>query len=137
VLIFKRRVILKVAELIEHTARQIVAELKKVDLIKTNKLGTFKKTEKVLYEYPNWKDSNGKETKRLVKQIDKALERIESDPYYDLIELKYFKGWTHEKIAEHFDIDEKAVRYHRQKLIEKLRPIIFSDEFIHELIFDL
>ena len=128
---------MKVKELINETAYQIVAELKKADLIKSNKLGTFKKTEKVLYEYTDWKDADGKETKKLVKQIEKALKRIETDPYYDLIELKYFKGWTHERIAEYFDIDEKAVRYHRQKLIERLRPIIFSDEFIHELIFDL
>ena len=106
-------------------------------MIKINQLGTFKKTEKVLYEYPEWKKSENEETKHFVLQIERALKRVETDPYYELIELKYFKGWTHERIAEYFGVDEKAIRYQRQKLIEKLRPIIFSDEFIHELIFDL
>lgn len=128
---------MKVTELIDETAYKIVAELKNADLIKSNKLGTFKKTEKVLYEYSDWKESDGKETRKLVKQIEKALKKIEAEPYYELIELKYFKGWTHERIAEYFDVDEKAIRYQRQKLIERLRPIIFSDEFIHELIFDM
>ena len=128
---------MKVTELIDETAYKIVAELKKADLIKSNKLGTFEKTEKVLYAYSDWKESDGKETRKLVKQIEKALKKIEAEPYYELIELKYFKGWTHERIAEYFDVDEKTIRYQRQKLIERLRPIIFSDEFIHELIFDM
>lgn len=48
-------------ELIDKTARAVVSELKKADLIKENKLGTFKKTEKVLYQYPEWKTSESKE----------------------------------------------------------------------------
>lgn len=124
---------MKVNELIDKTARAVVSELKKADLIKENKLGTFKKTEKVLYQYPEWKTSESKDTQKFVQLIDMALKKIESDDYYELIDLKYFQGWTHERIAEYFGVDEKSIRYHRKRLIECLRPIIFSDEFIKEL----
>lgn len=121
------------------TACAVVRELKRSGLIKENSLGigTFKKTEKALYEFPKWKDCDGKETRHFVSQIENAIDVIRDEPYFELIELKYFNGWTHEKIAEYFDVDEKTIRYQRKKLIERLRPIIFSDEFIRELIFDL
>ena len=124
-------------ETAKKTARAVVGEFKRAGLIKESNLGTFKKTEKALYEFPKWKECDGDETRRFVLQIEKALDGIRDEPYFELIELKYFRGWTHEKIAEHFDVDEKAIRYQRKKLIEQLRPVIFSDEFIRELIFEL
>lgn len=128
---------MNVVEVIDRTARAVVAEFKRTGLLNECKLGTFKKTEKVLYNYPEWKQIDSKDTKRFVDLIDRALDRIRDDQYFELIELKYFKGLTHEQIAEYFDVDEKTIRYQRTKLIERLRPIIFSDEFIRELIFDL
>ena len=128
---------MSVNELIEKTAFAIIAQLKKADLIKDNRLDSFKKTEKVLYELPEWKQSEDEATQKFVKLIEKALERIQDDPYYDLIELKYFKGWTHEKIAEYFGVDVSVISKRRTKLVNQLRPVIFSRDFIRELLFDL
>lgn len=125
-------------DLIDKTARKVVAELKRADLIKDNRLGSFKKTEKALYEYPTWKTEGGGEvTEKLVRKITNALEHIKGEPYYELIELKYFKGWSLEKIAEYFGVNVSVISKRRIKLINQLRPIIFSDDFIRELIFEL
>ena len=115
------------------TARAVVAELKRVGVIKENRLDSFKKTERVLYEYPGWHGSSGKDTQRFCILIQNALDSIADDPYFDIIELKYFQRWTHERIAEHFGVDVSMISKRRTKLINQIRAIIFSDDFIREL----
>lgn len=130
---------MKIDELIgkaaEKTARAVVAEMKRAGMVKENHLGSFKKTERILYEYPDWlmQDNPTEETKRFCMLIEKALDRIRNDPYFEIIVLKYFRGYTHEKIAEHFDVDVSVISKRRTKLINQLRPVIFSDDFIREL----
>lgn len=128
---------MKASELIEQTAkktaRAVVAEFKRAGLVKDNKLGSFKKTERILYEYPRWKGNDVEETKKFCDLVQKALDSISDDPYFQIIELKYFQKWTHERIAEYFDVDVSVISKRRTKLINQLRPIIFSADFIREL----
>lgn len=131
---------MKASELIEQTAKQtaraVVAEFKRTGIIKDSKLGSFKKTERILYEYGTWSSLGGTvpaETGRFMCLVDLALNKIKDDPYFDLIRLKYFEHWTHERIAEYFGVDVSVVSKRRTKLINQLRPIIFSDDFIREL----
>lgn len=121
----------------QKTARAVVAELQRTGRIKADHIGTFKKTERVLYMYPSMKPTDGEETARLYEQIRNALNAIADEPYFELITQKYFYKWTHGRIAEYFDVDEKTIRYQRKKLIDRLRPLIFSDEYIKEFILDL
>lgn len=115
------------------TARSVVSEMKRKDMVKSNALNSFKKTEKVLYEYPAWKKSDSDETRKFCELIERALKEVEGDPYCELIELKYFERWTHERIAEYFGVDVSVISKRRTKLIDRLRPIIFSEDFIKEL----
>ena len=130
---------MKVNELVDvtakNTARAVVAEMKRAGLTKENKLGSFKKTERALYEYAEWIDVEdaSETTKNFCELVTRALSRIREDPYYQIIELKYFEHWTHEKIAEFFDVDVSVISKRRTKLINQLRPLIFSDDFIREL----
>lgn len=128
---------MNISDVIENTARKtarsVVAEMKRKDLVKSNALNSFKKTEKVLYEYPVWKKSDDAETRKFCGLIERALKEVERDPYFELIELKYFERWTHERIAEYFDVDVSVISKRRTKLIDRLRPIIFSEDFIKEL----
>ena len=124
---------MSVDELILKTARAVIAEMKRQGLTKENKLGSFKRTERILYEFPELLKSENEETQKMCMLINRALERIGNDPYYEIIDLKYFKGWTHERIAEYFDVDVSVISKQKKRLINRLRPIIFSDEFIKEL----
>lgn len=119
----------------EKTARAVVSEMKRAGLIKDNRLGSFKKTERALYEFAEWIDveETTEQTKHFCDLIQRALNRVRDDPYYQIIELKYFEHWTHERIAEHFDVDVSVISKRRTKLINQLRPIIFTDDFIREL----
>lgn len=128
---------MKASEIIDQTAkktaRAIVAEFKRAGLVKDNKLGSFKKTERILYEYPRWRGIDVEETNRFCTLVQNALDSISDDPYFQIIELKYFQKWTHERIAEYFDVDVSVISKRRTKLINQLRPIIFSADFIREL----
>ena len=72
-------------------------------------------------------------TPKFVEMIENALHDVSDDPYFQIIELKYFKGWTHEQIAEYFDVQPAAISKQRTKLINRIRAGIFSDDFISEL----
>ena len=127
-------------QLIEMTVKQTVAELKRAGLIRENRLDSFKKTERILYEYPKFKKivteykfEDMTITPKFVEMIENALHDVSDDPYFQIIELKYFKGWTHEQIAEYFDVQPAAISKQRTKLINRIRAGIFSDDFILEL----
>jgi sigma-70, region 4 len=131
-------------QLIDLTVKHTVAELQRAGLIRENRLDSFKKTERILYEYPKFKKIVSEYkidgltiTPKFVKMIDDALRDIADDPYFQIIELKYFNGWTHEQIAEYFNVQPAAISKQRTKLINRIRAGIFSDDFISELYNDV
>ena len=131
-------------ELIDLTVKHTVAELKRNGLIRENKLNSFQKTERILYEYPKFKKIVNEYkvdgltiTPKFVAMIDNALQGVADDPYFQIIELKYFNGWTHEQIAEYFDVQPAAISKQRTKLINRIRAGIFSEDFISELYNDV
>ena len=127
---------MNIEELIKRTAKvaaREVVEQSKEKRKKDSQLGSFKKTERILYEYPNWKSIDAADTVKFCNLVENALSSISTDPYYKIIELKYFQRWTHERIAEYFNVNVSVISKRRTKLINSLRSIIFSDEFIKEL----
>lgn len=127
-------------QLIDLTVKHTVAELQHAGLIRENRLDSFRKTEKALDVYQKFKHisktyefDDMRITIDFIKMIDEALESISDDPYFQIIELKYFNGWTHEQIAEYFDVQPAAISKQRKRLINKLRPLIFPNEYITEL----
>ena len=91
-----------------------------------NKL--FRKTEKLLYIYPDISDHKNDFIDRLKESIDKF-----SEDDYLIIELKYFEKMTHEEIAEELDIDPKTVTRRKNRIIKRLSFMLFPDEAIEEL----
>ena len=127
-------------ELIDLTVKHTVAELKRNGLIRENKLNSFQKTEKALDIYhklkhisETYKFDDMQVTVDFIRMIDDALESISDDPYFEIIPMKYFDGKTHEQIAEYFDVQPAAISKQRKRLINKLRPLIFPNEYISEL----
>lgn len=127
---------MNIDDLIKKTAKETARELLeqcKEKRKKDSQLGSFKKTERILYEYPNWQNIDAADTVKFCNLIENALSSISTDPYYKIIELKYFQKWTHERIAEYFNVDVSVISKRRTKLINSLRSIIFSADFIKEL----
>ena len=72
------------------------------------------------------KSENLKEEKRIIR-VENALIHIENDPYFEIIDLKYFKNWTIEEIAEKFDVDKSTIGRNRTRLVKELRFYLFPE----------
>lgn len=55
-----------------------------------------------------------------INEVKYALSTIEEDPYYMIIEHKYFDSMTDQQIAEKINCDESTVRRNKSKLLRKL-----------------
>lgn len=101
---------------------------------------TFEKTEIVLRNYNDYKkaiSNNPKgtvKTQKLVELIDSALLDIKDDPYCKIISLIFFENKTREEVTEYFNNCEvKTVTRNKNRLVNKLKVLIFADESIKEL----
>lgn len=65
-------------------------------------------------------------TKREIQRIERALEIIQEDKYYKIIPLKYWDELSPEDIAERLCCDERTYRRHKNRLINKLKVILFG-----------
>lgn len=73
-------------------------------------------------------------TENFIKVIDEAVNKLANDPYYEIINLKYFEKKTRKEIAEYFEVDERTITRNKNKLINSLKINLFSDDVIIEMI---
>jgi RNA polymerase sigma factor (sigma-70 family) len=65
-------------------------------------------------------------TKKEIQRIERALETIEDDEYYDIIPLKYWDNLPPAEIAERLHCDERTYRRHKNRLVNKLKVVLFG-----------
>lgn len=71
-------------------------------------------------------------TRQEVLRIERAMEAITGDKYYDIIPMKYWDGMTFEDIAERFECEEKTVRRNKSRLVNKLKIMLFGADALNE-----
>lgn len=74
-----------------------------------------------------------KRLEHVISMTENALKNIQDDKYYKIIELKYFEEMTLEYVAEKFGVDERTIRRQKNRLINRLRALIFSDNVIQDI----
>lgn len=71
------------------------------------------------------------ETKRDLNRIDRALDKIRNDKYFDIIYIKYLEGEeetiTDEYIAERMGKDRTTISRNRKRLMNKMITILFPE----------
>lgn len=72
-------------------------------------------------------------TKNLISVIDKSLEKLHDDEYYEIIRFKYFENKKLEDIAIQFDVDVSTISRNKSRLINILKIYLFSDEVVNEI----
>ena len=65
-------------------------------------------------------------TKKEIQRIERALETIQDDEYYDIIPLKYWDQLPPAEIAERLNCDERTFYRHKNRLINKLKVVLFG-----------
>lgn len=73
-------------------------------------------------------------TKNFIDVIDKELNSLKNEKYFDIIRMKYFEGKTHDEIAAYYHCDVKTVSRQKNNLINKLQIKLFSDESIKHIL---
>lgn len=64
--------------------------------------------------------------------IDKGMSALKNDPYYKILEMRYFEGRTLEDIGIYFGCDHTTISRNKSRLIRELSMQLFPDEVIQE-----
>lgn len=74
------------------------------------------------------------DTRRYIKIIDDALEKLQGDKLFGIIDMKYFKDMTHEDIGFEFDVDASTISRNKNRLVKKLSIQLFPDDALNEML---
>lgn len=122
-----------VKQIIDETVKATVLKLKMAGLMKDDRKTAYQKTEELLRNYNAFIESDQPYTQKLVKKIDEALDNIKDDIYYEIIPMVYFDGETRETVAEYFDTTVTTISRNKNRLVNKLKVRLCSDDVIYEL----
>lgn len=123
-----------IKKIIEDTVNATVIKLKMSGLMQDSRKTSFQKTEELLRNYNTFSEIHDQPyTEKIVKIMDKALDDIKDDLYYDIIPMIYFENQTRENIAEHFGTTVTTISRNKVRLINKLKVRLFSDDVIFEI----
>jgi len=84
-----------------------------------------------LTEITNNLKRNMMRTRQEVIRIERALETIQDEKYYEIIPMKYFDGVAVEDIAEKFEVDDRTIRRNKSRLVNKIKVIIFGSDSLN------
>ena len=73
-------------------------------------------------------------TQHLLMKIEGALQAISEDEYFEIIPMVYFRKCSREEIAEYFNVEAKTITRQKNKLVNQMGIILFSEEFSSEFI---
>lgn len=65
--------------------------------------------------------------------IDKCMETLKPDPYYQILEMRYFESRTQEDIAEYFGCSQVTISKNKSRLVRELSLRLFPNQSIAEL----
>lgn len=123
----------EIERLVNMTVNKTVLKLKMSGMMKDNRMSIFQKTEEMLKNYNSFCFSEQPYAQKIVGRIEEALNTIKDDPYSEVINLYYFEGYSREQIAEEFGTSVTTISRNKTRLINKLKTILFSDDFLLEL----
>lgn len=69
-----------------------------------------------------------------VDLIEANMEALASDPYYPILEMRYFKGYTQEQIALELGCSQVTVSKNKARLVRELAMRMFPEQVIDEML---
>jgi RNA polymerase sigma factor (sigma-70 family) len=71
-------------------------------------------------------------TVQAIALIDSCMKTLVNDPYYKVLEMRYFEGRTQEDIAVEFNCSQQNIAYHKSRLVKELSIKLFPDKVVNE-----
>jgi RNA polymerase sigma factor (sigma-70 family) len=72
-------------------------------------------------------------TVQAITLIDNCMAALKHDPYYSILEMRYFEGRTQEDIAVTLGCSQVTVSKNKSRLIKELAMRLFPDQAIAEM----
>lgn len=123
-----------IEEIIERTVEKTIARMTVAGVIKVDQKPVTQKTVDLLERYEQLKLSDQPFSKKVVSQIDTALDQIRKDPFFSIIPMFYFEKVSREDIAFHFGVNEKTITRNRKRLVRQISVMLFSDDVIMDIL---
>lgn len=71
-------------------------------------------------------------TVQAIALIDKCMAALKNDPYYKILEMRYFEGRTQEDIALTFNCSQVTISNNKSRLVRELAMRLFPNQIIEE-----
>lgn len=72
-------------------------------------------------------------TVQVISLIDKCMNALRNDPYYSILEMRYFEGRTQEDIAVTLGCNQATVARNKSRLVKELSMRLFPDQVATEM----
>lgn len=72
-------------------------------------------------------------TVQVITLIDKCMAALKNDPYYRILEMRYFEGRTQEDIAFEFGCSQVTISNNKNRLVRELAMRLFPNQMIDEM----
>ena len=66
--------------------------------------------------------------------IDKCMAALKNDPYYMILEYRYFEGRTQEDIAVMYGVSQVTISNNKSRLVRELAMRLFPNQVIDEML---
>lgn len=74
------------------------------------------------------------DTVQAIDLVDKGMVALKNDPYYKVLEMRYFEGRSQEDIAMVFNCSQATISNNQSRLVRELSMKIFPDQTVKELL---
>ena len=72
-------------------------------------------------------------TVQAISLIDSCMAALKYDPYYKILEMRYFEGRTQEDIAMELGCAQKTISQNKSRLVRELSLRLFPDQVVEEM----
>ena len=120
-------------KIITDTVNMTVLKLKMAGLMKDDRKSAYQKTEELLKNYNIFLKSDQPFTQKLIEKLNESLCSIEDDSYYEIIPMIFFEHRSREEAAEYYDTTVTTISRNKNRLVNRLKKLLFSDDVIFEL----
>ena len=73
------------------------------------------------------------ETVQVIALMDKCMKALSNDPYYKVLEMRYFEGRILEDIALEFGVSHVTISNNKSRLVRELAMRIFPNQVTQEM----
>lgn len=74
------------------------------------------------------------DTVHAIELVDKCMEALKSDPYYEILEMRYFEGRTQEDIAVYYGVSQVTISNNKSRLVRELSMRMFPNQAVKEML---